>query len=177
MEGINLKELQSLIGDKGIVFLLYGGCLHQKLIVDMVDSLDDELDKEDVSKGFRADLNVVFIELAQNISKYSYKESLCSDIIALLKDDEYFYIEGINTITKEQKEKIENILKEILNMSKDEIKKRYKELRRSKINKHEKGGGLGFYEIAKKVDNIEYNFENIDDEKYRFIFKISKRKD
>jgi hypothetical protein len=50
-------------------------------------------------------------------------------------------------------------------MSKDEIKKRYKELRRSGKDTHEKGGGIGFYEIAKRCNEVAYEFEAINEDK------------
>jgi len=57
-----------------------------------------------------------------------------------------------------------------LNLTKDEIKKRYKELRRNEKYKHSKGGGIGLYEIAKTADNFEFSFEEKQNG-YLFIFK------
>lgn len=50
------------------------------------------------------------------------------------------------------------------------IKKRYRELRRSGENTHGKGGGIGLYEIAKLVKDIEFNFMKIDESTYSYEF-------
>ena len=51
------------------------------------------------------------------------------------------------------------------------MKKRYRELRKSGKNTHEKGGGIGFYEIAKRCDKIEYEFTSLNEDKFSFEFK------
>ena len=50
---------------------------------------------------------------------------------------------------------------------------RYKELRRSGRNTHEKGGGIGFYEIAKRCDKLEFDFKEINSDKYYFHVKTT----
>jgi len=37
-------------------------------------------------------------------------------------------------------------------------------------NTHEKGGGIGFYEIAKRYSRVEYKFEYINEDKFYFYF-------
>jgi hypothetical protein len=56
---------------------------------------------------------------------------------------------------------------------KDGIKERYKELRRSGKNTHGKGGGIGFYEIAKRCDKLEFDFNEINSDKYYFHVKTT----
>ena len=85
---------------------------------------------------------------------YEYKESVLEEIL-----------------NKEDQEKIEPKLIEIQGFDKAEIKKRYRELRKSGQNTHEKGGGIGMYEIAKVSDSIEYEFVALNEDKYRFVIK------
>ena len=54
-------------------------------------------------------------------------------------------------------------------MDKKEIRKKYRELRRSGEKMHDKGAGIGFYEIAKNA-TIDYEFIP-EGENYYFIFK------
>ncbi len=70
----------------------------------------------------------------------------------------------------EDKEKIESRLALIQNASKDEIKQLYRETRRSGRNSHSRGGGLGFLEIAKKVEKFEYEFTELSTDKLYFKF-------
>ena len=66
--------------------------------------------------------------------------------------------------------KIEPKPLEIQSLDKNGIRKRYRELRKSGANTHEKGGGIGFYEIAKRCNKIEYSFTQINENRFEFIF-------
>ncbi len=55
-------------------------------------------------------------------------------------------------------------------MNKEEIQKEYRKLRKNAKNAHAKGAGIGFYEIAKRSDNIEFSFKEINPDKYYFDF-------
>ena len=61
-----------------------------------------------------------------------------------------YYVFGQNIVDDTDREKIEPKIKTILSSSKDEIKKMYRDARKSGKDTHTKGGGIGFYEIAKK---------------------------
>jgi hypothetical protein len=87
-------------------------------------------------------------------------------------NDCYYEIIATNIVAIEDKEKIEPKLIEIQGLDKAGIKKRYRELRKSGQNTHEKGGGIGMYEIAKVSSSIEYEFEAINEDKYRFTMDI-----
>jgi ribosomal protein S4 len=83
-------------------------------------------------------------------------------------NDEYYEVQATNIVSIDDKEKIEPKIIEVQSLDKAGIKKRYRELRKSGINTHEKGGGIGMYEIAKISDEIRYNFKQINEDKYYF---------
>jgi len=177
---MNMKLLQNLVEDDGIIFLTYGGSISQALITAMTESLEKETIENDLNLGISNNISTIFIELTQNIMNYSKSKHLNSKnlssegLIVLAKDKEgTYYIHSQNIIALEDKEKIEPKLKEILKLSKEEIKKRYRELRRSGKNSHGKGAGIGFYEITKRSDGIKFDFDKINNDKYYFHF-ISK---
>jgi len=87
------------------------------------------------------------------------------------KDDKHYYIYSQNTIAKIDLEKIEPKLIDIQSLSKDEIKKKYRELRRQKPALDSKGAGIGFYEIAKRCTNINYKFTQLSQNNYNFYFE------
>jgi len=94
--------------------------------------------------------------------------------IEVVKDKKNrYYVTSRNVISLDDKNKIEPVLKDIQVMDQDEIKKRYRELRRSGQNTHSKGGGIGFYEIAKLSRDISYKFKAINKNKFSFEFKIN----
>jgi hypothetical protein len=91
-------------------------------------------------------------------------------LIFVGKKNNHYFVESKNIISTEDKKKIEIRLKEIQNLSHDEIKKLYKEVRRSGRDTHAKGGGLGFLEIAKKISSFEFEFKELSENKLYFRF-------
>lgn len=179
---MNVDNIQSIVDQDGIIFLTYGGFLTQTLIAGMTEALEKEAEYYDLNMGVSSNIFTIFIELSQNVMNYSKnkiencKEVKSEGLIVVSKDENMnYFIHSQNIITKSDKEKIEPKLQEIIATSKDDLKKRYRELRRSGKDSHGKGGGIGFYEIAKRSDSITYQFKEINDDKYYFHF-ISKIK-
>ena len=176
---MNISEIQNIVDQDGIVFLSYGGFLSQALIAGMTEALEKETEYSDLSMGVSTNIFTIFIELSQNMMNYSksinlYDNSNKSEgLIMVSKDDNNYYIDSQNIISVTDKEKIEPKLIEIKNSSKDEIKKLYRESRKSGRDTHGKGGGIGFYEIAKRCDKIDYDFKQINEEKLYFHIKTT----
>jgi hypothetical protein len=169
------ENLENVLEDSGIVFLTYGGFFTQSLIAGMTEVLEKEVEDANLSMKISNDIFVVFIELSQNVMNYSKKFKSDEDfdpkgLIYVGKKDGNYFVESKNIISIKDKEKIEARLKHIETLSKDEIKKFYKETRRSGKNTHAKGGGLGFLEIAKKVSSFKFEFNDIGEEKLYFKF-------
>ncbi len=177
---MNIDAVKAIIEKDGIVFLTYGGFLSQALIVGMTEALEKEAENSELSIGESTDIFTIFIELSQNMMNYSKSieegssRNKSEGLIIVGRCDEdnrHYYVLSQNVIGLKDKEKIEPKLQEIERMNKDELKKRYRELRKSGKDTHEKGGGIGFYEIAKRSDKIEYGFTPINSQKYYFQFK------
>lgn len=177
---MNLKEIQNLVHRDGIIFLSYGGFLSQALISAMTEALEKETDANDIEMGISSNIFTIFIELSQNMMNYSKSKEKNSNeivpegIILVSKDMEGNYsIQSQNVVTLKDKEKIEPKLLNVQSLDNDGLRKQYRELRKSGKNRHEKGGGIGFYEIAKRCDNIEYNFQKINEDRYYFQIKTN----
>jgi len=173
---ISVDALEKILEKDGIIFLTYGGLLTQSLIVAMTEALEKETEEADLSMKVANKIFTIFIELAQNMMNYSKrvnKEGFDPKgliVVGKTKDEEY-YVFSQNIVDEKDKQKIEPKLKQILSSSRDEVKKLYKEARKSGKDTHAKGGGIGFYEIAKKCEKIEYSFVDIGDGKYYFQIK------
>ena len=170
---ISLNQLETILEEDNIIFLTYGGTFTQSLIAGMTGVLEKEVEEAELSMKTSNNIFVVFIELAQNVMNYSKRaknqENLDSKgIIFVGKKDENYFVCSQNIISKKDKEKIEPILSSVQNATPEEIKRLYKETRRSGKESHEKGGGLGFLEIAKKVKSIEFDFKSLEDDKYYY---------
>lgn len=175
---MNINAVQNMVDKDGIVFLSYGGYLSQALISSMTEALEREAEDNGISMNASNNIFTIFIELTQNMMNYSKSinenTNKSQGLILVSKDAEYNYnIHSQNIVSLADKEKIEPKLLEIQALDKDGIKKRYRELRKSGQNTHGKGGGIGFYEIAKKCDSIEYNFKKIQEDRYYFHIKTT----
>ena len=178
---MEIASIQNMVENDGLVFVSYGGFLSQSLISAMTEALEKETENNDVNMGVSSNLFTIFIELSQNMMNYSKSsKEECRDIVSggLIvvsrdKSGETYYIHSQNIISIEDKQVIEPKLIEIQSLNKDGIKQRYKELRRSGSGMHGKGGGIGFYEIAKRCERIDYSFTPINSEKFYFYVKTT----
>ena len=175
---MNINEIQKLVDNDGIVFLSYGGFLSQTLITGMTEALEEEAREHGITMSVSNNLFTIFIELSQNMMNYSRtinEDTMrAQGLIVVSKDIHYnYYIHSQNVVSLADKEKIEPKLLEIQSLDRDGIKKKYRELRKSGHNTHGKGGGIGFYEIAKKCDRIDYNFTKIQEDRYYFHVKTT----
>jgi|GEM_PF-694610 len=159
--------------------LEYEGVLTQGIISHSMDIIEHNIS----NIAMNGNISTIVIELTQNMMKYSKSHDLiCRDIrpaglIEVQKDkDDVYYVRSKNILSIEDKNKIEPKLIEIQSLDKAGIKKRYRELRRSGENTHENGGGIGFYLISKFATSIEYEFKDINDEKFNFEFKVMIKK-
>ena len=174
---MDINQVQDIVKKEGIVFLTYGGFLSQTLIAGMTEALEKEAEQYELNIGDANNIFTIFIELSQNMMNYSKnkdKDELQAEGLILVSKDEEnnYYIHSQNMITLEDKEKIEPTLTQISLLSREEIKKAYRELRRSGKNKHGKGGGIGFYEIAKRCSGIIHEFKPYSKNRYYMHLKV-----
>jgi hypothetical protein len=173
---ISVDALEKILEKDGIIFLTYGGILTQSLIVAMTEALEKETKESDLSMNIANKIFIIFIELAQNMMNYSKRMNEKNFdpkgliIVGKTKEGEY-YVFSQNIIDENDRQKIEPKLKLITSSSKDEIKKLYKDARKSGRDTHTKGGGIGFYEIAKRCKKVEYSFIDAGNNKYYFQIK------
>jgi hypothetical protein len=173
----DVKQLELILQQDGIVFLTYGGFLTQSLIVGMTDALEREAESSELSMKIAHNIFTIFIELAQNMMNYSKKvENQDFDPKGLIlvgkNSNNEYYVLSQNILDENDKNKIEPKLQIILDSTKHEIKKLYREARKHGKDTHHKGGGIGFYEVAKRCEKIQYDFTQINNSnKYYFKFK------
>lgn len=183
---MNVDNIQNMVEEDGIIFLSYGGFLTQTLIAGMTEALEKEAEYYELTMGIANNIFTIFIELSQNVMNYSKSQNIDSKevksegLIVVGKDEiGNYYIHSQNIIAYEDKNKIESKLNEIVTLNRDELKKKYRELRRSGKDSHGKGGGIGFLEIAKRSDEIKFEFKKINEDKYyfHFISRINTKKE
>ncbi|MEA3314790.1 MAG: SiaB family protein kinase [Campylobacterota bacterium] len=152
----------------------YEGVMSQNVVGASMDNIETKID----NMAIQGVISTITIECCQNMMNYSKNKELDSREIVPAGfievqniNNQYYEVTATNIVSIEDKEKIEPKLVDIKSMDKAAIKKRYRELRKSGKNTHQKGGGIGFYEISKISDSIEYSFKNINKEKFYFTLK------
>ena len=178
---MNINRLENLLEDDGIVFLSYGGFLTQALISSMTEALEKESEYHDISMTTSNNILTIFIELSQNMmnySKYSAKingnnlfDSKGLIVVGYNKKEDSYYVISRNIVNSDDKNKIEPKIQQVLPLDKAELKTLYRELRKSGRGKHEKGAGIGFVEVARRCDKMEYDFSPADDDNYNYALK------
>lgn len=178
---MKFDTLENILEEDGIVFLTYGGFLTQALIVGMTDALEREAESNSLSPKASGNIFTIFIELSQNMMNYSKSISKADVdkkfdpkgmiIVGMDKKEDSYFIISRNLIDLHDKEKIEARLKAIEGKDKDELRKMYRELRKSGRDKHNVGAGIGFIEIARRCERIEHSFTKFNGDKYYFMFK------
>ena len=171
---ISIDKLESILKEE-IIFLTYGGMFTQPLIAGMTSVLEKEVEDADLSMKRSNNIFVVFIELAQNIMNYSKKIKNDNNfdskglIFVGKNDSDDYFVCSQNIISYSDRDRMREKLEIIKSSSLDEIKSLYKETRRANRTR-DNGAGLGFLEIAKKVDNIEFEFNEISEDRLYFKF-------
>ena len=172
--GFEIGEKSNIVENSVEDIVKYEGVMTQNVISATMDNIEAKIN----NIGMIGNISTITIEYCQNIMHYSKNEEIASrkivpagTIEVQYIDNNYYKILAKNIISIDDREKLEPKLKEIQSLDKAGIKKRYRELRKSGKNTHEKGGGIGIYEIAKVSSYIEYEFISINEDKDYFIMK------
>ena len=174
MDTNNIDNIKGIVEENNIIFLTYGEFISQSLISGLTESLEIETNHNKVNLSVSNNVFIVFIELSQNIMNYAKnKDNLekPEGVIVVKKDDENYYIYSQNIVATKDMVKIEPRLVDIQSLNKENLKKKYRELRKQSKDPESKGGGIGFYEIAKRCKKINYKFTKISDDVYNFYFE------
>ena len=160
------------------LLFLYEGILTQKLIVVLVQIIENNAKINLIGLGEISRIASVFIELSQNIINYSKAESNeCKygpyGLIEIRKDNSSnYHIKSENIINEEDKKKLNTNLSSLLGLRDLGLKETYKSLRKSGINSHEKGSGIGLCEIIMRCNNFNFSFDKRMTNKYNFCINL-----
>lgn len=168
--------------DNGI-FLTFSGVLTHGFLVKLGDMLKTKLAMFNVDKNLELKIFSTVIEQAQNIIFYSAErmpvpaldnEMMGVGTITVGMENAHFFVFCGNMIPTEKVEKLRNKLLLLQVMSKDELRRYYKEQRRMATDEDSRGAGLGFIEMARKASKaIEFTFRKMDDEHSFFTLKTT----
>lgn len=175
---MNLTAMHKVVERDGIVFLTYGGFLSQSLISGMTEALEKEAQSHDLGMGQANNIFTIFIELSQNMMKYTTQQQQISQqssglIVVGKSDVNCYFILSQNIVSCADVLPMQEKLESITKLDKAGLKERYRQLRRSGRDRHAKGAGIGFYEIAKRSSGIAFDFKPQCQDSTFFTFKAS----
>ena len=158
--------------DETILFY-FNGPLSQKVIEGVGDAIKDKLLCDDAEMGRIQKVFSLLVEQMQNVIRYSadrrWAENLDSEIafgqitVGLDEDGNYFVSAG-NRIHSADSHKLHRKISYIQQMSPEELRALYKEVRKKGPDADSKGAGLGFIEMARKSsERLDYAIEPIDE--------------
>ena len=109
----------------------------------------------------------VFIEQAQNIIRYATLRADTGEgvgtIAISVTEDDGFLIEAVNAIDSTKRTALESTLLELSMKDAKELRKMYKDRLRSGPPEGSKGAGLGFIEMARRVQRFEFEIADTED--------------
>ena len=157
----DLLEFRKLI-KKNRIILSFEGIMSQDVLRSLVETLEEKIlrdhdDKNDDNREFIAKrIYSVFIELAQNIQKYSFEQGKKdsdkggSGIIVIGEEKDYFAICSGNLIEINKANKLVDYCQEINSYDASQIRKMYREVLKLERQPGQMGAGVGLLDILKK---------------------------
>ncbi len=159
-------ELHKFMQSRKTLFC-YSGPLSEDLLTSISNPVRQQLSDSDSPDGVAKRVFGVFVEQAQNIIRYAtLRSSETGDgvgTIAISLTDEGFMIEAVNAIDSDKRTALETSLLELSMKDASELRKMYKERLRSGPPEGSKGAGLGFIEMARRVQRFEFEIADTDD--------------
>ncbi len=170
------KELRK----DGIIFC-FSGPTSQAIVEGVGEALKQKMQLEETGGKISRNLFSVFVEQMQNVIHYSAEgipgsesqgEGLRYGIVIVGQENGKFYVLSGNYVEKTSGDEIEEKLRAIQKMSKEDMKVYFKEQRRKEPEALSKGAGLGFIETARKASEpIEFVIDQVDETYCFFTIK------
>ena len=176
-----LSNLRSYMQHNGIMFC-FSGFMTEEVLTGIGAALKKKLEIEDADRQTSRGLFSIFVELVQNVIRYSAEKQVREDEPQLLDlrygvltvgraEDEYFVACG-NLITNADAKRLGDDLAHIRNLDREGLKALYKETLKGETPEGSKGAGVGFIEIARRAKRgFEFDFHAVDDDRCFFTLK------
>ena len=164
--------------------LSYKGTVTFELIDSILQIISNRLDVIEGNINIRRKVYSVLMECLQNLSLHieEHKEqSLSYDcksaILTIENEEEIYRICTGNFIQNNKITSLKSWLDQINNSSLEELKALYNKILTNNTYNAKGGGGLGFVDIARKINGkLNYHFETIDDNYSFFQLEVQIKK-
>ncbi len=181
MVASELSSLRSTMQDKGVMFC-FSGFMTESILTGIAGAVRQKLEVEDADRKTVMGLFSIFVELVQNVIRYSAEKDgveegdklidLRYGVITVGRRDDSYFVSCGNMISNKDVDRLSTGLQKILELDRDGLKALYKEVLKGPTPETSKGAGVGFIEIARRAPNgFEYGFEKVDDERTFFAVR------
>jgi len=173
----DLYNLKNTLEKDGVIFS-FSGVITQDILIALGKELKNTvMIKSKLSTATK--IFSIFVEQMQNITKYSdekiskHENEISFGIVTVgySKNDNSYYLMCGNIIDKTKTNSISEKLNRIKNMNSDELKEYYKKKIKENMDKDGKSAGLGFIEMARKSQKLDYIITSIDSKNSFFTIK------
>jgi len=157
--------------NKDNIIFAFTGAITYNMLSTLSAAVKEDLQKEESSKAYY-NVYAVLVEQFQNIMNYSSKRKTISTkdvgigtcLIKQVPQTNALVVCSGNEIETKQIDRVIAKLEKINSLNAVEIKAYYKEVRKSGVDSHDTGAGLGFLEMAKKSSaQLKYTITPIDE--------------
>ncbi|HEX2920247.1 MAG TPA: SiaB family protein kinase [Bacteroidales bacterium] len=155
------------------IMLCYRGEMTQDIVVALLNLTENKLNQVSSDATIKNRVFSVMIECLQNITQHSEKsDHFRSNIFMMGYADSGYSIYSGNVVKSEKVPELKDKIHKINTMSEEELKDFYKSMIKSGSILGNTGSGLGLIQIARKTgNNLDYEFEKIDNEHYFFTLR------
>ncbi|MDV7338914.1 SiaB family protein kinase [Terasakiella sp. A23] len=175
---LSLKSLHDEMLQDGVNFC-FTGFMSEEMILGVGQTLKKKFELEEMDKKTSRDLFSIFIEMSQNVVRYSAKnqaqdvDPITIDLrygaLSIGEKDGHKFIACGNLICNEHASRLENNLNEIRKLDAAELKALFKEKLRNETPEYSKGAGVGMIEIARRArKGFDFSFEDANESKKFF---------
>lgn len=147
------RHYQSARDEK--IVLSFMGIVTQQIMVEYGKILNEQ---EGLSQNSRHLLFSIYVELTQNILRYSDDQlpppptgARGVGIVIVSESDKSFYVNSGNHVSAERAAHLQTALTELCAMDADQLKQFHKERRRNGAPEDSQGAGLGLIEVARRA--------------------------
>jgi len=175
----SFRTLKGMIEAENVIFC-YNGYFSQEIIIAVNSMIKGKLSSDETKMGISQKVLYMFVEQAQNITRYSPDQIQNGDqttmsygSIAIGTENDKFYLVCSNRIEKANVPALREKLESISMMSQEDLKALFKEKMRSEADEGSKGASIGFIEMARKSSEpIEFDFIENDETFDCFTLKV-----
>ena len=178
---MNMITFKETLDKEGIIFS-FSGTISQSILSSIAETIEKELLTAGISFTLIQNIFAVFTEQIQNMMSYSHEriplgnnafESPGVCVVGYDKNMGHYYVCSANIMCIEDEPELRKKLDKLIDMNKAEVRQYYKELRRCGENKHERGAGLGFLEMAKRsAVPMQYSILHLENSRAFFEIKV-----